>query len=173
MSKEYLADKPTLDEVNEKMGDAEGSSIFAKLNSIISAIADHVAIWTAAKAGNLDTTVSSRAPASTALSTTHWTNTRAGYLDKLNSGVAVSSLAGKLVKSVQRGVATVSANSSSVTITITAVNTARSIVLYGGNAKSHIWGAALELVNSTTLKVTAPGSHSEGIPIPWQVVEFY
>ena len=85
MSKEYLADKPTLDEVNEKIGNAGGSSLFAKLNSIISAIEDHVAIWTTAKAGNLDTTVSSRAPASTALSTAQWTNTRAGYLDNINT----------------------------------------------------------------------------------------
>lgn len=43
---------------------------------------------TATRAGyldNLDATVSSRAPSSTALSTSNWTAARAGYLDNLNS----------------------------------------------------------------------------------------
>ena len=47
-------------------------------------------VWTDNRASNLDnadTTVSSRAPASSALSTSVWTNTRAGYLDQLAGGV--------------------------------------------------------------------------------------
>ena len=46
--------------------------------------------WTNTRAENLDdldTTISSRAPSSTALSTSVWTNTRAGYLDNLAGGV--------------------------------------------------------------------------------------
>jgi len=46
---------------------------------------------TATRAGNLDnlnTTVSSRAAAATALSTANWTNTRAGNLDRLDATVA-------------------------------------------------------------------------------------
>lgn len=156
MSREYLADKQTLDTVNEKMGDAGGSSIFAKLNSIIGTIADHIAIWTAAKAENLDTTVSSRAPASTALSTAQWTSTRAGYLDnintkannldsrltatragyldKLNSGVTVNSLSDKIIKSVQRGTIAISEGKKEATITISSVNINKAIVVFCGSA---------------------------------------
>lgn len=39
-----------------------------------------------ARIANLDATVSSRAPASTALSTAQWTTARAGYLDNLSGG---------------------------------------------------------------------------------------
>jgi hypothetical protein len=46
------------------------------------------ATWTNTKAGYLDTTISSRAPASTALSNVTWTNTRAGYLDNLDATVS-------------------------------------------------------------------------------------
>ena len=65
--KVYLADKQTLDEVNGKVGatnntggTATAGTLFGKLNAIISSIATHVANWTAARAANLDTTVSSR-----------------------------------------------------------------------------------------------------------------
>ena len=92
MAKEYLADKPTLDEVNSKVGTtgdaASGTSLFAKVNNLLNTLANHVAAWTSARAAkmdNLDAAISSRAPASTALSTAQWTNTRAGYLDKLNN----------------------------------------------------------------------------------------
>jgi hypothetical protein len=40
------------------------------------------------KIDNLDTTISSRAPASTALSNVTWTNTRAGYLDNLDATIS-------------------------------------------------------------------------------------
>lgn len=92
MGREYLADKPTLDEVNSKVGTtgdaASGTSLFAKVNNLLNTLANHAAAWTSARAAkmdNLDAAISSRAPASTALSTAQWTNTRAGYLDKLNN----------------------------------------------------------------------------------------
>ena len=47
----------------------------------------------AVKIDNLDTTISSRAPSSTALSTSVWTNTRAGYLDTSISSRAPASTA--------------------------------------------------------------------------------
>lgn len=175
MSREYLADKPTLDEVNEKIGDAGGSSIFAKLNSIISAIADYVAIWTAAKAGNLDTTVSSRAPASTALSTAQWTNTRAGYLDKLNSGVVVSSLTGKIIKSIQKGVATTAQHSTDeLNVTITSVDVNKSVVIVtsGQTGGYDYYGGTAYLKNSTTLTVKNTQAYGN-IQFRWQVIEFY
>lgn len=88
----HIADKDTLDSVNSKVGTAEdaasGISLFAKINSLLNTLANHVAAWTstrAAKLDNLDAAISSRASASTALSTAQWTNARAGYLDKLNN----------------------------------------------------------------------------------------
>lgn len=54
------------------------------------------ATWTNTRAGNLDNvdaTISSRAPSSTALSTATWTNTRAGYLDSSISSRAPASTA--------------------------------------------------------------------------------
>ncbi len=44
---------------------------------------------------NIDGTIASRAPSSTALSTATWTATRAGYLDNLNSGVTASTVTDK------------------------------------------------------------------------------
>ena len=150
------------------MGDAGGSSIFAKLNNIIGAIADHVAIWTAAKAGNLDTTVSSRAPASTALSTAQWTNTRAGYLDKLNSGVTVGALTGKQIKSVQRGIAG-PPNSGSFgatgNIAVATVDMTKSIVLCSGGETAYA-----RLTSATNIEYC---TNSTNRSMAWQLIEFY
>ena len=70
----YIADKPTLDEVNSKVGQtsntggtASAGTLFGKLNAIISSIATHVANWTAARAANLDAAVSSRQSEANAL----------------------------------------------------------------------------------------------------------
>lgn len=94
MSKTYIADKDTLDVVNEKIGTKDDApspnpiSLFAGIKQLLKGLSDHMASWTgdrAAKVDYLDTTVGSRAPANTALSTAQWTNVRAGYLDKLNN----------------------------------------------------------------------------------------
>lgn len=45
-------------------------------------------VWTDVKAGYLDDNISTKAPASTALSTADWTNTRAGKLDNLDDTVS-------------------------------------------------------------------------------------
>ena len=94
MSKTYIADKDTLDAVNGKIGTKNDApspnpiSLFAGIKQLLKGLSDHMASWTgdrAVKVDYLDTTVGSRAPANTALSTTQWTNARAGYLDKLNN----------------------------------------------------------------------------------------
>lgn len=46
------------------------------------------AVWTDAKAGYLDDNISTKAPASTALSTATWTNTRAAAIDNLDDTVS-------------------------------------------------------------------------------------
>ena len=163
MAKKYLADKPTLDEVNSKVGTtgdaASGTSLFAKVNNLLNTLANHAAAWTSARAAkmdNLDAAISSRAPASTALSTAQWTNTRAGYLDnintkannldsrltaaragyldKLNSGVAVSSLTGKIVKSIQRGTVIIGIGKTEATATISYVDVNKAIVVFSGSS---------------------------------------
>jgi hypothetical protein len=64
-----------------------GTTLFAKVKYIVQQFLDN---WTAARAAkldnldNLDTTVSSRAPASTALSNATWTDARAAELDKID-----------------------------------------------------------------------------------------
>ena len=94
MSKTYIADKDTLDAVNGKIGTKDDApspnpiSLFAGIKQLLKGLSDHMASWTgdrAVKVDYLDTTVGSRAPANTALSTAQWTNVRAGYLDKLNN----------------------------------------------------------------------------------------
>ena len=94
MSKTYIADKDTLDAVNGKIGTKDDApspnpiSLFAGIKQLLNGLSDHMVSWTgdrAVKVDYLDTTVGSRAPANTALSTAQWTNARAGYLDKLNN----------------------------------------------------------------------------------------
>ena len=60
-----------------------------KMGTLLSRITDARAV----KLDNLDTTVSSRAPSSTALSNATWTNARAGYLDNIAGGVPPASTA--------------------------------------------------------------------------------
>ena len=73
---------------NDTGGSATAGALFAKLNKVITDISTLLTDWTTARAGkvdNLDTTISSRASASTALSNATWTDTRAGYLDTINT----------------------------------------------------------------------------------------
>ena len=81
----YIADKPTLDEVNSKVGatnntggSATAGTIFGKLNAIISSIATHVSNWTGARAANLDATVSSRQSEANALARYNSISTNTG-----------------------------------------------------------------------------------------------
>lgn len=183
----HIADKEALDEVNNKVGAAEdaesGTSLFAKINSLLSTLANHVAAWTstrAAKLDNLDAAISSRASANTALSTAQWTNTRAGYLDKLNSGVAVASLAGKLVKSVQRGVIELAIGVGSGNLTINAVDTSKAIIVPagrcydGGNNYGDMFtNGMLTFTNSTTVNLERCSNSAGTLRVAVQVIEFY
>lgn len=84
----------------------------------------------AAKLDNLDAAISTRAPASTALSTATWTATRAGKIDNLD--VAVSSRLSSAIKSVQYVTLSSIAYSSgniSGTKTISSVNTSKTILI--------------------------------------------
>ena len=96
----YIADKPTLDEVNSKVGatnntggSATAGTIFGKLNAIISSRATHVSTWTGARAANLDAAVSSRQSESNAASRYDTLNTNTGVN---NTASATGTLSQKL-----------------------------------------------------------------------------
>lgn len=112
MSKEYIADKETLDEVNQKLGvntdAASGTSLFAKVNSLLNTMANHVAAWTSARAAKLDNLDNIGATSDTGGSTTagtvlaklnalltSWTSTRAGYIDNIRSYTITNNTASK------------------------------------------------------------------------------
>ena len=112
MSKEYIADKETLDEVNQKVGvntdAASGTSLFAKVNSLLNTVANHVAAWTSTRAAKLDNLDNIGATSDTGGSTTagtvlaklnalltSWTSTRAGYIDNIRSYTITNNTASK------------------------------------------------------------------------------
>lgn len=82
MSKVHLADKDTLDSVNDKVGtgsDAASSApttLFAGIKHLISTLTNHVANWTAARAAKIDSIDTNAA---------RITATRAGYIDLLGN----------------------------------------------------------------------------------------
>lgn len=85
----YLATLPNQEDIKARIGTSgdgatdNPTTLFSGIKGILSKFAS---IWTPARASkvdNLDTTISSRAPANTALSNGVWTNARAGNLDKL------------------------------------------------------------------------------------------
>lgn len=131
---------------------------------------------TATRAGlldNLNATISSRAAASTALSNSIWTNTKAGYLD-----APISSIPSAFVKSVQRGTATYGAGENSISITVSAVNMAKSMLLIN-EKRTTPWGldeyvSGGYLVTSTAILISRPStSNSNGNTVYWQLVEYY
>jgi hypothetical protein len=134
----------------------------------------------AAKLDNLDTTISSRAAAATALSTATWTGTRAAKLDNLD--VLLSTRLSSIIKSVQYKSLTnipVSGGNVNGTVTITSVNTAKTLLIpmlrgtseTGGMTMSW-WQVSLESATSlrVTGSVTSGSFASFGTVI---VVEFY
>lgn len=90
----------------------------AAIDTIATQVAALSARGTEERLARLDATISSRAPADTAVSKADWTETRASNLDT----ILARTLAGS-VKSVQRGVATAAG-----TVSITQVNAAKALV---------------------------------------------
>jgi len=84
---------------NATGGSTTAGTVMGKLNKIISDLATHMGRWTNTRAGYIDAINTNASNLNSRL-----TSARAGYLDKLNSGVPVSTLNGKIIKSVQRGV---------------------------------------------------------------------
>ncbi len=85
----FVADKQTLDTVNTKVGEntnaAGTTTLFARLKQIYDYLTGNLSSTRVAKIDNLDATISSRAAASTALSSATWTSARAANLDKIQA----------------------------------------------------------------------------------------
>ncbi len=188
MGREYLADKPTLDEVNSKVGassDAEsGTSLFAKINSLLSTLANHVAAWTSTRAAKIDTIDTNAAKLS---NTTYGLEALKGYVDEVenllkNGTYGLSALkvaaGGSVIKSVQRGIMTFEKDSTSVSTTIKSVDINKAFVIYTGayneqDSNSYYYDSILTLDNATTITAKrADTGNYPGVKVPYQVIEF-
>ena len=85
-----------------------------------------------------------------------------------------------VVKSVQRGVITISTGNYSNTATISSVNTSKAVVIYTGDTFGYYGSSAgayaehyyLELTNSTTITAECADKVDSNVKIPYQVVEY-
>lgn len=104
-----------------------------------------------------------------ALDDTVWTDTKAGHID-----AAITSRLGS-IKAIYRGGITLSAGTASATATITAVNTAKCILMPLGSycsASADVAGTSrIELTNSTTVTAYKHAS-SAATSVGYQVIEF-
>lgn len=80
-----------------------------------------------------------------------------------------------VVKSVQTGSMTVASGTTSNTATITSVNTAKAVVLYGGYSQvstAGTYGGTLVLTNATTLTGTIQASDGANHIVTFTVLEY-
>jgi hypothetical protein len=110
---------------------------------------------------NLDAAMSSRSPASTALTNATWTDVRAVKLDSIGASV---------INSIQRGQVDVIASAD---VTITAVNLTKSAVIVNSNhdalSFSYAVNTTVVFLNSTTLRFQNGG---EMCRVAWEVIEW-
>jgi hypothetical protein len=146
------------------------------------------------KIDNLDATISSRAPASTALSNVTWTNTRAGYLDNLDATISsrstltadqvwsygtknvTATTIPSVIQSVQRGTTTLTNNGTLTTnVTISAVDLNKSFVQIISNLGSFSDLPSIfimaELTSTTNLQLSREDNDAD-VTVVWQVIEF-
>jgi len=148
----------------------------------IKILMDRITSTRASNLDNLNASVSSRAPASTALSSSVWTGTRAGYLDASISGRAsqssVDAIPTSPIKSVQRGLLTVGfADAPPYNVTISSVDLGKSMLTfsYGENNTSALtserllWG---RLTSSTNIRFDKYRSAASTYTIAWEVIEY-
>ena len=107
----------------------------------------------------------------------HNTELLAPVIQNLLKGGSVS-----MVKSVQRGIIWIGSDSTEATATITAVNTSKAVVLFGGSSTSASSSNSaylkysfvnLALTNSTTVTASRADSGHANLNVPYQVVEYY
>lgn len=155
------------------MIDISGAS--GRLKAIYTYLTSYLSATRCAKIDNLDTTLTSRAPASTAVSSATWTAARAGYLDKLNAGGIPGT-----VKSIQTGYLAVIAGVAGTgedayyrDITISTVVVAKCVVTVGGNHLAS--GSTMQtgrVIGTTTLRVSRDSANNTMYG-RWYVTEYY
>ena len=81
------------------------------------------------------------------------------------------------IKSIQRGVSGIASGGSSIAVTISAVNTAKSELRYlgsgGANANGTPIFTTIRLTNSTTLTAESSNGFAYGHSISWELTEYY
>ena len=84
---------------------------------------------------------------------------------------------GRPIKSIQRGVSGIAPGAASITVTISAVNTAKSELRYLGSGGANASGAptvtAIRLTNSTTLTAESSNGLAYSHSISWELTEYY
>lgn len=147
---------------------------FAGVPGRLKALLDRL---TATRAGyldnltNLDAAVTSRAAASTALSTATWTGTLAANLGTISSGATAFT---GIVASIQYGSISVTGTNTSATATITSVNTNKAALIYLGSLAANSNGyATITLTNATTITAYRSSPADNGTTtVRFCVVEF-
>lgn len=127
--------------------------------------------------GLVDVASSTRAPASTALSTAVWPATKAGYLD-----VSISSRLATAINSIQTGWIGAALGSSGgsedaryTNVTISSVDTTKAVVLYElklSSATNHVYQPSARLTSATNLRISLPINDAASVYGRWVVVEF-
>jgi hypothetical protein len=169
------------------------SPIYTAVNSLLSRLSE----GRAAALDKLDANISTRAPASTAVSTANATNSRLANLDNLDAAMtsraaasdytparaakldqldaAISSrMAG--IKGIQRGTVTIASNQTSGTATITSVDTAKTELRHLG-ATGVVTGESgfrnrIALTNATTITATRASSNADTVTVGWELTEY-
>ena len=146
----------------------------------IKILMDRITSTRASNLDNLNATVSSRAPASTALSSSVWTGTKAGYLNAAISGRAsqssVDALPQGIIKSVQRGSFNPPQASTSANVTISSVDLGKAFLVF--SFRSDTTGSNLEfiwtgnLTSATNINFQRYTTLTINHTIEWQVIEY-
>lgn len=84
---------------------------------------------------------------------------------------------GRPIKSIQRGVFGIASGGSTASVTISAVNMAKTELRYlgdsGANGSGYPIGTTLVLTNSTTLTATSSNGFAYSHSISWELTEYY
>ncbi len=114
-----------------------------------------------ARIGSTGSGLTSLAPSATALSTAQWTNTRAGYLDNLNTGVPVSTLSSTALASIwDRLTANITTASSIGKLLVDNVNA--TISSRSSHAAADVWSVGTRVLTAGTNIVLAKGTGITG-----------
>ena len=101
----------------------------------------------------------------------------AGTTDPANDATNWRPDGGRPIKSIQRGVSGIASGGSSIAVTISAVNTAKSELRYlgsgGANANGTPIFTTIRLTNSTTLTAESSNGFAYGHSISWELTEYY